>query len=427
MLLDLRVLEDPPFGTWSDFFDTDGNGIDDRILRSIPTPGFATDAAWVRSFASGRYVALVADADTGSIPVSAAYDPALIVAGTGAGIVAVDVDAAIDSLGGISYASGTLATQGSALDLEVRGGAAPELLLADGSGAVALYGLTIGSGAPATVAFTPRGEVPLSGMWGAPDARDVAWIANSGDSAYAAVACAAGGVQIVRAPRGSGAPTLVLAQQTSAPAVGIAGAWTGTLAAALRSGGVALMRAPGASELDKILPGAPAPYTWPVNLARGQTWASSGALERALHRSWATSATSLRFREMPGALPDVVVSDGARLLVLKAGAATVTGVAADYGREGARVRWIRSIAPNPWRPRRALQVRALVPGSRDVSISLYTVAGRRVWSRRFADLPAGEHAFPVEAPALPSGVYLLRYEDAARGRVEDSAKIVILK
>src|SRR5688572_13603238 len=40
MLLDLRVVEDPPFGIWSDFFDTDGNGIDDRILRTIPTPGF---------------------------------------------------------------------------------------------------------------------------------------------------------------------------------------------------------------------------------------------------------------------------------------------------------------------------------------------------------------------------------------------------
>src|SRR5258705_7024979 len=34
MLLDLRTVIDPPFGTWEDFFDQDMNGIDDRILRT---------------------------------------------------------------------------------------------------------------------------------------------------------------------------------------------------------------------------------------------------------------------------------------------------------------------------------------------------------------------------------------------------------
>jgi hypothetical protein len=325
MLLDLRVLEDPIFGIWSDFFDADGNGIDDRILRVIPTPGFATDAAWVRT-GTGRHVGLVADADTGSIPVEASYDPALVIAGTGAGVVAVDLEAAIDSLGGIPYAAGTLPTQGSALDLEVRGGAAPELALADGSGGVAFYGLSFAPGAPASVTFAPRGDVPLSGMWGAPDARDLAWIANTSDSAYVALAAAEGGVQIVRAPRGGQPPSLVLAQQTAAPAVGIAGAWTGTIGVAMRNSGVALLRIPGAGELDKIQSGAPAPYTQPVNVARFQTWASSGALERALHVSWTTSATSLRFREVPGFLPDLMVCDGARLLVLRSGTATVSGI-----------------------------------------------------------------------------------------------------
>ncbi|HEV8129447.1 MAG TPA: hypothetical protein VGQ14_07305, partial [Candidatus Eisenbacteria bacterium] len=425
MLIDLRVVEDPPFGTWADFFDTDGNGIDDRILRSIPTPGFATDTAWLRSFTSGRFVAMVADADTGSVPVASTYNPAQIIAGTGAGIVAIDVDAAIDSLGPVPYAAGTLPTPGSTLDMELRGGAAPEMLLADGSGGVALYNVSVGSGAPATVAFSARGAIGLSGMWGAPDARDLSWIPNTIDSTYAALASSAGGVQIIRVPRGSGGPSLVLAQQTSAPAVGIAGAWTGTLAVALRTGGVALMRAPGNAELDKIQPGAPGPYTQPVNLARGQTWASSGALERALHRSWLTSATSVAFRDKPGALPDLVVSDGERLLVLKPGTAAVTGVSADpFG--GMRPRWIRSIAPNPSPARHALNVRALVPSTRAVSISIYSVTGRRVWSRRFQGLPSGEHTFVVEAPALPSGVYLLRYEEPSR-RVRDSAKVIIVK
>jgi len=386
MLLDLRVLEDPLFGTWSDFFDADGNGIDDRILRVIPTPGFATDAAWVRA-PSGRHVGLVADADTGSIPVDASYDPALVIAGTGAGVVAVDLEAAIDSLGPVPYPAGTLPTQGSALDLEVRGGASPELALADGSGGVGFYGLSFAAGAPATVTFTPRGDVALSGMWGAADARDLAWIANSGDSAYVALAAAAGGVQVVRAPRGGQPPALVLAQQTVAPAVGIASTWTGTLGVAMLGGGVALFRAPGAAELDKIQPGAPAPYAQPVNLARLQSWGSSGALERALHASWATDATSLRFRDTPGLLPDLVVSDGARLLVLRAGTAAISGVEIAAGAAAPAVSALRA-APNPssgavWLsvPGGALLLAASPPAA-SIRIAITDVRGRLVRTLR---------------------------------------------
>lgn len=345
MLLDLRTIEDPLFGDWSDFFDVDRNGVDDRILRVIPTSGFATDAAWVRT-ATGRHVGLVADADTGSIPVAASYDPALVISGTGAGVVAVDLEAAIDSLGGVPYAAGTLPTPGSALDLELRGGgSAPEMALADGSGGVAFYGLTFAPGAPASVTFTPRGNVALSGMWGSALARDLAWVANTGDSAYVAVATGAGGVQLVRAPRGGQPPALVLVQQTVAPAVGLASAWTGTLGVAMEGGGVSLLRVPGASELDKIQPGAPAPYTQPVSLSRVQSWGASGGLERALHVSWATSSTSLRFRDMPGFLPDLVVSDGARLLVLRSGTAAISGVAVAASPAPA-VPALR-VAPNP--------------------------------------------------------------------------------
>jgi hypothetical protein len=384
MLLDLRVVEDPLFGDWSDFFDTDGNGIDDRILRTIPTPGFATDAAWVRSFVSGRRVALVADADIGSNPVAADYSPALITAGTGAGIVAVDVDAAIDSLGPVPYAAGTLATQGSALDLELRGGTTPELVLADGSGGVALYDVSVGTGAPALVTFTPRGEVPLSGMWGAPDARDLAWVSNSSDSSYVALAAAAGGVQIVRVPRGTGAPTLVLAQQTAAPAIGIAGAWTGTLGVAMGAGGVALLRAPGVSELDKIQPGAPAPYTWPVNLARGQSWGPSGGLERARHQGWTASATSLRFRDAAGAMPDLMASDGMRLLVLRPGTASITSVEARSAPSAvARIR----VLPNPTSGAMWMEIGRAAPFSRltPLTIRIADARGRLVRTLRIVD------------------------------------------
>lgn len=384
MLIDLRMLEDPLFGTWSDFFDVDGNGVDDRILRFIPTPGFATDAGWVRT-PSGRHVALVADADTGSVPVAAAYDPALNVAGTGAGILAVDLEAAVDSLGPVPYAAGTLPTPGTALDLETRGGSSPEMAVADGSGGVSFYGLSFAAGAPAAVTFTPRGTVALSGAWGTPEARDLAWVANSGDSAYVAVAAAAGGIQLVRAPRGGQPPSLVLVQQTIAPAVGVGSTWTGTLGAAMRGGGVALLRAPGASELDKIQPGATAPYAQPVTLARNQAWSTSGALERALHVSWATSATALRFRDMPGALPDLIVSDGARLLILKSGTAAISAVSVAHASAPA-VPPLR-IAPNPasdalWleAPRGAVALSD--PAGSPWRIAITDVSGRRVRTLR---------------------------------------------
>ncbi|HMI30732.1 MAG TPA: hypothetical protein VK527_03265, partial [Candidatus Limnocylindrales bacterium] len=272
MLLDLRNVLDPTFGTWEDFFDQDQNGIDDRILRTIPLPGFATDVGWFRT-ATGRIVALVADADTGSVPVAVGYNPGSVLAGTGAGVVAIDVTAAFDSLGGVPYAAGTISTPGSALDLELRraGAGSPGLAVADGGAGVTFYQLSAGSGAPATVTFTPLGSVALSAAWGTPYARDVTWISNTRDSVYLAVAASAAGVQIVRAPL-AGAPSLVLVQQTAAPAIGLAGTWTGNLAAALGSGGVALMRVPGAAELDQIGPTAGAPYTGPVPLLRGQVW-----------------------------------------------------------------------------------------------------------------------------------------------------------
>ena len=346
MLLDLRTVIDPPFGTWEDFFDQDMGGIDGRILRTIPLPGFATDVAWFRA-ASGRIVALIADADTGSVPTASDYNPASVLAGTGSGIVAIDVTAAFDSLGGVPYAAGTLPTPGSALDLELRraGAGSTDLALADGAQGVSVYHLTVGSGAPAVVTFAPLGSVALSSAWGTPYARDVAWISNTRDSIYLAVAASAGGMQIVRAPLG-GAPALVLAQQTVAPAIGLAGTWTGNMAVAQGTGGVALMRVPGAAELDRIAPTASPPYTATVTLSRGQLWTEGRALEVAWHRAPSSSATSLRFLGTVGPIPDLLVSDGTRALLLRPGQATIVAV----GEEPTPPRAPRltvSVMPNP--------------------------------------------------------------------------------
>jgi hypothetical protein len=333
MLVDLTILEDPSFGTWEDFFDQDLNGVDDRIVRVIPTNGFATDVAWFRA-PSGRTVALVADADSGSVPVLSTYGAASVAAGTGQGVVAVDVGAALDVIGNPPYAAGTLATPGTVLDLEVRGGTSPDLVVADGASGVHVYGLTASGGTPAAVTFTPRGTVALSGAWGSPYARDVAWVRNTGDSLYAAVAASAGGVQLVRVPRaGGGAPSLVLSQQTLGPAIGVASAWTGTLGAALGSSGAALLRAPGAAFLNRIAPGAAAPYTAPVILARLASWAATGsALEVAAHRTPASAASAARFEHTTGPNPDLLLGDGSRLLVLRPGTATITSVEEDSPR-----------------------------------------------------------------------------------------------
>lgn len=358
MLLDLRTIEDPSFGTWEDFFDQNMDGIDDRILRTIPLSGFATDVAWFRT-PSGRTVALVADADSGSVPVASTFNPALTVAGTGQGVVAIDVGAALDFIGNPPFASGSIPTPGSALDLELRGGSSPDLAVADGASGVAVFGLTASSGVPATVTFTPRGTVALSSAWGTPYARDVAWVSNTQDSLYLAAATGAGGVQIVRVPKpGMGSSSLVMVQQTAAPAIGLAGAWTGTVAAALGTGGVALMRAPGAAYLDRITSVAAAPYTAPVALARGATWAATAAaLEVASHQAPSSSATALQFEEGVGSIPDLLVSDGTRLLVLRPGQAQITGVEVEPTVPAVhRVRL--AVTPNPIEENAVFEVRS---------------------------------------------------------------------
>ena len=418
MLLDLRTVEDPSFGTWSDFFDLDGDGIDDRILRTIPLPGFATDVAWFRA-PSGRTVALVAAADTGSVPVSAAYDPALAVPWTGAGVVAIDVDAAIDSLGGIPYAAGTLATPGSALDLELRGGSVPDLAIADGGGGVTICHLTASPGAPAAVTFAPLGTVPLSSAWGPPDARDAVWISNTADSTYLAVAAGAGGVQVVRARPGT-APELVLVQQTAAPAIGIAGAWTGTLAAALGGGGLALLRAPGAAFLDGIAPGAPAPYTEPVTLARGALWAEGRPLEQAALSVPSSATTALAFLPTTGAIPDLLASDGARVLRVRPGTAAITGVEIPTPAPPARAGLVLGpVAPNPFNP--STRIAYALGSAARVRLALFDAQGREIARLVYRAEAPGRHEVSWDgrdARGRPagSGIYFARLDAAGETR-----------
>jgi len=413
MLLDLRVLEDPAFGTWSDFFDTDGNGIDDRILRTIPLSGFAADVTSFRT-ASGRWVAMVADADTGSVPVSSTFNPAAVVSGTGQGVVAIDVAAALDTLSNPPYAAGTLATPGNSLDLELRGGSSPDLAIADGASGLEVYGVTASGGVPATLTFTSRGTVALSSTFGTAYARDAAWISNTKDSVYVAVAAGAAGLQIARVPRaGGGVPSLVLVQQTAASVAGVAGTWTGTLAAAETSGGVALLRAPGAGFLDRILPAASPPYTAPVTLAHGAAWAATGsALELATHQTPASSATALRFKPTSGPIPNVLVSDGPRLLSLRPGQAAITAVAvSDEVSSEAGSRIAIAVRPNPLVSSAIVEIRSVssapagsgsgggilataTPLPLGLHLEIFDVRGRIV-RRLDVPLPAGASAVTV--------------------------------
>jgi hypothetical protein len=345
MLVDLRDIVDPVVGDWSDFYDLDGDGIDDRILRRLPVGGFATDVDWFRN-ADGRVIALVATADTGSVPTSVGYNPAATTPGTGAGIVAIDVQAALDSLPDVPYLAGSRPTPGNVLDLELRGGPDPDLAAAAGSGGVDVYSLSA-TGTPATVTFTPLGHVDLDATWGAPVARDLAWIANAGDSLYLSVAAGAAGVQVIRVPHGA-PPALVLSQRVDAPAIGVASSAFGYVAAALGTTGATLLRLPVTPELDQVDPLAAPPYTAPVVLGIGAPWTEGRPLKQGLFGAFSSSTTALRFRDYLGGAtaPDLICADGTRTVMIRSAQAGVLDVrdpARRIATPGVRV----TVAPNP--------------------------------------------------------------------------------
>jgi len=345
MLVDMRDIIDPPAGTWEDFYDLDGNGIDDRILRMLPIQGFATDVEWFKT-PEGRTVALVAAADFGSNPVATSYNPFLIVPGTGAGVVAIDVDAAFDSLPGVPFMAGTLSTPGTTLDLALRGGPAPDLAVADGADSVTFWTVTA-TGVPATTGFTRQDGIALSSAWGTRYARDLDWVATTPDSTYLAVASGPAGVQIVKAPRG-GTPYLAIAQRTESGAIGIASTANGNVAAALGAQGATLLKLPWNHELDQIGPAAIAPYTSPVILDTGAPWPYVQPLRLGTHGTTASAITALRFAPVGVGIPDLLCADGARTLILKPGYQGVVGVP-----EADAAGWTPGlslrIAPNPTR------------------------------------------------------------------------------
>ncbi len=441
MLLDLRVIEDPTFGSWEDFFDSDQNGVDDRILRTIPLPGFATDVAWTRA-PSGRVVAFVADADTGSIPVTATFDPLFTVSGTGSGVVAIDVTAAVDSLSGLPVMAGTWSTPGNALDVEVRGGGATAtIVVADGASGLAVADVVLGAGIPATVVFTPRAATALSTAWGAPYARDLTWISDSSDSAYVAIAAGAAGLQIARVP-GSGASELVVTQQTSGAPCGVASAWTGILGVAQASGGVVLLQSPGRAALNQVTGVAAPPYNAPLILARGAGWPGGAPLEKAQFQSPAGGATSLAFEPTAGPLPDLFVSDSSRMLVLRPSAPTITMVERGPHQSPPALGRVRlDVFPNPMSGAAIVRARAMARrGMESASLlraneqlDILDVQGRIVRTLHGRSAVAGVAELRLEwdgrdrsGRRVPSGRYWARLRAGGR-YVGDVAPFVVLK
>jgi hypothetical protein len=395
MLIDLREIVDLPGVTWDQWYDMDGDGIDDRILRRLPIPGFVTDVEWFRN-ADGRVIAIAAAADTGSIPTAINFNPAATVPGTGTGLYAIDVLAAVDSLPEAPYFAGSLATAGNALDLELRSGPSPELALADGAHGFSLFSVDA-VGTPATVTFTPLGDVALDATWGTPYARDLAWLpSGSGDSLYCAVAAGAGGVQLISAPHGQ-PPFLALVQKVEAPAIGLATSLFGYAGVALGTSGATLLRMPVTPELDQINGLASPPYTAPVVLNLGASWTEGRALRTGTFGALSSSTTALRFRDFLGGTtaPDLLAADGVRTLVLHTGPAGVTGVGpptAPDRTEGIHLR----VAPNP--ARGAVEFRvvgdwalagAIAPGQ-PVEFSVVDLQGRVV--RRLSSRALGSGA-----------------------------------
>lgn len=104
---------------------------------------------------------------------------------------------------------------------------------------------------------------------------------------------------------------------------------------------------------------------------------------------------------------------------------TLTGVAEDSTfTEHEKLHWIRRISPNP--ATGSFSVRAWVPTSRDVQLTLFSLQGQRLCSERYTGLPLGEVELAFHAESVASGVYYILYEDVAH-RARDSSKVAIVR
>ena len=149
------------------------------------------------------------------------------------------------------------------------------------------------------------------------------------------------------------------------------------------------MRVPGAAELDRIAPAASPPYTAPVTLARGAMWTEGRALEVASHAAPSSSATSLRFLGTSGPIPDLLVSDGTRALLLRPGQATIVAVGGEPTPPRAHELAV-VVMPNPMGERADVHVfdtagRLSVGG---IEAKVFDIQGRLVRNLRVASSPA---------------------------------------
>ena len=78
--------------------------------------------------------------------------------------------------------------------------------------------------------------------------------------------------------------------------------------------------------------------------------------------------------------------------------------------------------PNPFNA--ATTIRFTLPQSRDVTLFIYDILGRRVKTLVDQYLPAGSHSFVFNASGLTSGIYFARLES---NNATKSAKMLLLR
>jgi len=84
---------------------------------------------------------------------------------------------------------------------------------------------------------------------------------------------------------------------------------------------------------------------------------------------------------------------------------------------------VLAVTPDP--VVRAASLRFVLPAAASTSLELFDLAGRRVWSRDFGLLRAGEHLMPfAEGARLPAGVYLARL---THGAAMVTRRVVVLE
>jgi hypothetical protein len=168
-------------------------------------------------------------------------------------------------------------------------------------------------------------------------------------------------------------------------------------------------------------------------IAQGAPWGVSGPLQVAAHQSAMSAATSACFEATIGPLPDLLVSDGERVLVLRPGTASVTAVEVAESPLPSRTGRLRA-APNPSRGMVVLEARLTsAAGPSSVEIGIYDVQGRLV---RMLRAPVRDGVAPAvwdgrDASGAPvaSGRYWARLNRsrASEASVAEAAPIVILR